>query len=90
MKLNKITGIARRCRIWAACRLFGHTIVDEVYVTAMWGTNLNPKHKWFSVVTQCRCYRCGRIISTEMSDPKRRSQLLQEGWFLERGGMDYE
>ncbi|PIN27573.1 hypothetical protein CUC04_09415 [Prevotella intermedia] len=42
---------------------------------------LKPKQKYV-VIKECNCARCGTNISFEMSEPKSRVQLLQEGWFI--------
>ena len=59
------------------CRLFGHEVVEEVYVTTA------GKPRMYYVCREEKCLRCGKTISFQMSDPKRRSTLLQEGWFIE-------
>lgn len=58
------------------CKLFGHTLVEEYYVV-----RCGKKH--FRVAHEVRCLRCGETIKFEMTEPMRRSTLLQEGWFIE-------
>lgn len=59
------------------CRLFGHVHVEEMYAAPLF----KPKQKYV-VIKECNCARCGTNISFEMSEPKSRVQLLQEGWFI--------
>lgn len=58
------------------CKIFGHKTFQEVYVV-----KCGKFH--YQVVREVRCVRCGKTISFQMTEPKRRSTLLQEGWFLE-------
>lgn len=58
------------------CKLFGHTLIEEVYV-------IRNGSSHFRVVKEVKCLRCNKTISFQMTEPKRRSVLLQEGWFLE-------
>lgn len=58
------------------CKVFGHSLVEEHYAV-----RCSKFH--FQVVKEIRCQRCGETILFQMSEPKRRSTLLQEGWFLD-------
>lgn len=58
------------------CKIFGHALIEEVYAV-----RVGEKH--FRVVKEIKCLRCGKTTSSQMTEPKRRSVLLQEGWFLE-------
>lgn len=60
------------------CRLFGHVHIEEMYAAP-----LADKERRYVVIKGCNCARCGENISFEMSEPKSRAQLLQEGWFIE-------
>ena len=60
------------------CRLFGHVHVEEMYAAP-----LVDKERRYVVIKECNCARCGENISFEMSEPKSRAQLLQEGWFVQ-------
>lgn len=59
------------------CRLFGHVHVDEMYAAP-----LIRNERRYVVIKECKCARCGEIISFEKSEPKSRAELLQDGWFI--------
>ena len=59
------------------CRLFGHVHVEEMYAAP-----LANNERRYVVIKECNCFRCGKNISFEMSEPKSRTQMLQEGWFI--------
>ena len=59
------------------CKIFGHNVVEKVYATK----SMTP-HR-FHVCKEVRCLRCGETLFFQASEPKRRSELLQEGWFVE-------
>lgn len=59
------------------CRLFGHVHVDEMYAAP-----LVVKERRYVVIKECKCARCGEIISFEKSEPKSRAELLKGGWFI--------
>lgn len=53
------------------CRLFGHVHVEEMYAAP-----LLKYERRYVVVKECKCHRCGKIISFEKSEPKSRTELL--------------
>lgn len=61
------------------CKCFGHELIEEAYAEK---TGLSHSQK-YQICKEVKCLRCGKTISFKMSDPKSRTQLLQEGWFIE-------
>lgn len=59
------------------CKLFGHVHVEEMYAAPL----LNNKRRYV-VIKECNCARCGECINFQMSEPKSRVQMSQEGWFV--------
>lgn len=67
-----------------ACGVLGHKDVEEIYAerrTAYRGRH--PIH-FFRVVTEISCRRCGKVRSAVRSPWMRRSEMLKNGWFIEK------
>ena len=79
-------GIKQRINEWI-CKHFGHKTFEEVYAVRcdnLFGfTESNSKNAkyLYRIFIDERCHRCG-AIKRNISEPMRRSQLLNQGWFI--------
>ena len=67
------------------CKLFGHVYVEEVYATP-----LISLERRYIVIRKVKCARCGECVKLQRSEPKSRTQMLQEGWFIQSDHVIYK
>lgn len=78
--------IKKRINKWL-CDHFGHKTFKEVYAVRcdeLFGfpeSNSEKAKYLYRVFIDERCERCG-YITTIVSEPMRRSELLKQGWFI--------
>lgn len=60
------------------CKLFGHMCIEKMYACPF----VNNEHQYI-VIKECNCARCEKNMFFQMSKPKSRVELLQEGWFIQ-------
>ncbi len=66
------------------CRLFGHRMYEEVFAERIHRIFQRGHPPLYNVVQEHRCDRCGKYDRKILRSNIRRSQLLKEGWFIER------
>ncbi|WP_304726850.1 hypothetical protein [uncultured Alistipes sp.] len=66
------------------CRLFGHRMYEEVFAERRYSFVARSRMPLYRVVREHRCDRCDKCDRKILRSDIRRSQLLKEGWFIER------
>lgn len=69
------------------CRLFGHKMFYEVYAVPtdkLFGYDAPRKGNLYIVFERHVCDRCGHSTITQLTPPLHRSELLRQGWFIEK------
>ncbi|MEZ3475304.1 MAG: hypothetical protein K1V79_00035 [Alistipes sp.] len=66
------------------CRLFGHRMYEEVFAERRYSFSSRFRPLLYSVILEHRCERCSKCERKVLRSNIRRSQLLKEGWFIER------
>ena len=66
------------------CRLFGHTLYEEEYAERR--TTYRHRHPiyFYRIIHRTYCPRCGFEVQEVRSRWMRRSEMLKEGWFIEK------